>query len=264
MPLIARLLGLPQCENPPSPLCSNCTAAELFFSTCPVLADTSPQAGLGVATGWIMYLSFLIPLLLICFRRISLFWLSFTPYFGLLLGYILQSTIPSPRPPGACTKNGDSCGMPSGHCIISYSTLTFLFIIWGTYIYYHGLYRFVFPMKKSICHILFYLLFAAYVTILLLMPFGRVFIKYHTVEQAGIGVLTGFLLGTFWFLICHFLCTRRINRDCLTRHLRLDDDWSSNFALTNEDLRKRDEECYYCYLVLLNNCEIGRQEPISF
>jgi len=219
-----RSLALSACFNPVSVNCSVCSPTEMTLGTCTVLADSPAQANLGAVTAWGMFLCFLILPAGLITRRTRLLWAGLTPIWGIILAAILQDTIPSIRPIGACMGIGVTCGMPSGHVITSYSTISFLFLMWGRDLRLKGLKQCISDMS-TFFGVFLILIVSAFVTIQILMPVGRVFIKYHTSAQVGFGVLTGCLIGAFWFLLVLKFLGPKLG-PWMERRLCCNDDWT--------------------------------------
>lgn len=154
-------------------------------------------------------------------------WAGFSPLWGIILAYILQSTIPSIRPPGACTANGSDCGMPSGHVITAYSTITFLFFMWGRDLKLLGVQACLAYIMTPLGFLSF-LVIGTFVMIQILMPVGRIYIKYHTEAQVGFGVLTGFLVGATWFVVVLYVVGKYVGpwMEKKLSCLGVNDDWT--------------------------------------
>jgi membrane-associated phospholipid phosphatase len=193
-----------RCENPLSKKCAECWNIDLFLGTCTVLAENWGEQFVGSITAYGMYFSFLILPLGFIVRRSAVIWAGFTPLWGIMVAAILQSTIPNPRPIGACAGFwGNSCGMPSGHVTTSYCTLSFLMLMFVRAVRSKG------PLSNRLrdvdCkqpkYIIGYLVLAIFLLVQMLMPLGRIYLHYHTPAQTGFGVLTGMAIGIMWFSI---------------------------------------------------------------
>jgi len=195
-----RQLALSECANPLASTCSACSPIEITLGTCGVLADSQLEANVGLVTAWGMFVCFLIPVVGVIVRRTRIIYAGLTPIIAIICAAVLQATIPSRRPVGACMGQGSSCGMPSGHVITSYATVAFLFLMWARDIKLKGARRCISELLSPF-GIALSIVVGGFVVVQLLMPVGRVMIKYHTPEQVGLGVLVGTMIGTAWFII---------------------------------------------------------------
>jgi hypothetical protein len=224
-----RILSPAACINPLSPNCSVCTSTELTLGTCGALADNFQEARLGLVTAWGMFVCFLIPIIGFLTRRTRIVWAGFAPLIAIIIAAILQEAVPSVRPPGACMADGTTCGMPSGHVITAYATITFLFCMWGRDLVLDGV-RACFGQLFTLYGIMMFFVVGAFVIVQILMPLGRFYLKYHTEAQVGFGVLTGVLIGLTWFLIVLKFVGPKVG-PWLEKHLkclRVYDDWNAS------------------------------------
>ncbi|KAH9259176.1 hypothetical protein BASA81_002796 [Batrachochytrium salamandrivorans] len=180
--------GPNECYNPQDARCTQCPDIELKIGACPALADNEFDRVIGHLTAWGMYLCYLIPVVAVGLRRTTWLYWSLAPLLASGVAGYLQSTLISIRPAGCCMAGEQSCGMPSGHCTTAYATLVFALLI----CHRQGLDGV--PWWKLMVG-------AVFLTIQLLMAYGRVAIYYHTVDQVVWGIVAGAAVALVWFVL---------------------------------------------------------------
>lgn len=217
--------------------CLACTAWEMQAGVCLVLAENAADAGLGAVTGYIMYISFAaLPVWFVLCRRVSWLWVSIAMGLANAVGAICHAAVKNnsaKRPRGACSTNGVSCGMPSGHVIVEYTILTFLLLKLARDVKVLG-WSELFEEVKTVTGFLKFVVWGSYCMILFLCPFGRMAIHYHTPAQVGYGCLTGILLAAFLFIVFTLInpyVAPVLGRSCFGRSwIRDDFSWNPVFV----------------------------------
>ena len=160
-------------------------------------------------TRQILIMYYVSPVMIVLRRRMTWMWSSLALVISLIASNSLQSTVVSPRPPGACIgATGNECGMPSGHCFASWSVFTVLALAYLLQLYravrlgrlgaFVG--RIATPAGAAMAALALFTL-----TMTILMPWARVTLQAHTPAQAGWGVFSGFVTGAFCFVLALFL-----------------------------------------------------------
>lgn len=98
----------------------------------------------------------------------------------LLNEFGLKHVIMQPRPDGSCD---DSFGMPSGHSMVSI----------GTFVWYAS--KGAMHIARTGYHHRFGISLAMHGGLWLPVPYSRIYLRYHTVEQVLVGGLIGLLCG---------------------------------------------------------------------
>lgn len=149
----------------------------------------------------------------------------FVAYWGykVPIGKILKQFFLLPRPVGSCLP---TCGMPSGH-----STYALMFFTLGVLLL---LTRVKPPSAKHVAGSI-----ALLAAVLLPMPWSRVQLGDHSVEQVVWGSLTGMTLGIIFFIILHLPSVQYLIKSL--RHLGLRDNLTTFWGGSRLDQREGKE-----------------------
>lgn len=224
-----------ECFNPQSPKCTSCLRLDLELGTCTALADHWFEGLVGGVTAWGMFACFLLPLLLVGRRSTTILYCALAPIVAGIISHVCQMTIPSKRPAGACLRNEYQCGMPSGHVLVAYATLAFIGLVVLRYLRETST-----TLKSESIAIVEQSpvktgLFLAFVLIQALMPFGRVFIKYHTIPQVAFGAISGVLIGMASFGFVRRKLAPKIG-EWLEVNFGFDNDWVILLPTADSDI----------------------------
>jgi len=112
--------------------------------------------------------------------------LAFMPIF-LFMTFFLKKLIRQPRPYGSCLT---SCGMPSGHSIMSIGIAVFLLLE-----------LFTRSLQKSRQSRTTLYIFTGFIVVLLFpVPWSRVQLHDHSVAQVLVGTAVGVVVGVLYFI----------------------------------------------------------------
>lgn len=125
-------------------------------------------------------------------RDLLTFWCCFTHLLSEIMNYILKHFLKHPRPdhgaPGGGLFEG-RYGMPSQHChCIAYLVTTVLLLVFHYYRYHIG------AVKK-------FLVLVISIVGLALQVIGRIYLRFHTVNQCLVGVAFGTVSAIIFYLV---------------------------------------------------------------